>query len=1048
MKNKLISFILALCLLIAIPLEARYKYNPFTRKLDYYETGADIDLGDLADVTLTGLATGNVLYYDGSAWVNLTIGANTQVLTLAAGIPAWQAIPAGVTTFVGLNDTPANYVGKAGQLVRVNAVSDGLEFFAGSAAGTVIVADGSGGWTKDENFNIVSGKVSAGGYEGTAIANAYIAGIDQDLLTSSSPSFGGITVTNAITEFSTDGTLGDDSDSALPSEKAVKLYVDTLFTGSSNYAFKTITGITNDIIADNSYDTLVLAVGNPQLTIVGTVMTDTIIFTVVVGTADAQVVIVDDAAGIAAGEYCKFTASGVEARTTAEVLSDLSGQAGAAFSWNSKNLTSVGKIDGPAVAPLILNDTIAQNVELFVNTAGNPLFKIWGKDGEPNSWGSLQVDNTGQFRFNATNQIYFDTNTYSIEDVHWYWGDAADYAVISQSAIAGTEDQPLIYINDDRTGATATELSESTIVIDAEGVYGFYVKDGKTCLDDVLYLSYLAAGRIPFVGISGEIKQNANFYWYDANERLGIGAIGSAPANPLVVYGAGTSVGGAPPYTDVVAFFRNTIAAKHTAISINALVGYDAALYFGDNMVAVWDIRNDASGPNDFQIRYQVDAANIIYFQMNNSGDVEILEGDFSVTMDAALDQIVFAQSSGTGTEDQPLILIDDDRADMNEIGEAALVIDSAAVFGLYVKDGDVWFAGGNLTLATSANLYQHDDLSIYQGSGNDVRTIWAQNGAGDDLLINAFLAGGSNTTVLTYATSTLTISGMTDHDDYVTPTFVLMNNQGADAGDYAGVVIGERAQADVKVAHYFDFYAMTGAGDGSVNSDNAEIGATFRFGDAGSAVPDHATGPGDVLFEDDIEVDGVSYFGDATNYASFAADGTLTLAGTARPSICFQFANASLGSGGTKPDEILVGNYWGWSYDIADDSVFTIKLPDDWAAGTDAEIHIRWAIDEAYAADSGEVRWQATWSAHPADMSEAINDAGTTDASPDVNIPATAYFLTQTLVETIPGGSLAAGDEIGITIERIALVDGNDPTADPVITCVGFIYTADKLGL
>jgi len=38
----------------------------------------------------------------------------------------------------------------------------------------------------------------------------------------------GLTVVNAITEFSTDGTLGGNSDSALPTEKAVKTYVDTL----------------------------------------------------------------------------------------------------------------------------------------------------------------------------------------------------------------------------------------------------------------------------------------------------------------------------------------------------------------------------------------------------------------------------------------------------------------------------------------------------------------------------------------------------------------------------------------------------------------------------------------------------------------------------------------------------------------------------------------------------------------------------------------------------------------------------------------------------
>ena len=34
-----------------------------------------------------------------------------------------------------------------------------------------------------------------------------------------------ITLVNTITEFSTDGTLGDNSDSAVPTEKAVKTYV-------------------------------------------------------------------------------------------------------------------------------------------------------------------------------------------------------------------------------------------------------------------------------------------------------------------------------------------------------------------------------------------------------------------------------------------------------------------------------------------------------------------------------------------------------------------------------------------------------------------------------------------------------------------------------------------------------------------------------------------------------------------------------------------------------------------------------------------------------
>jgi hypothetical protein len=52
----------------------------------------------------------------------------------------------------------------------------------------------------------------------------------QDIHTGATPTFAGLTVVNAITEFSTDGTLAGDSDSALPTEKAVKTYVDTQIT--------------------------------------------------------------------------------------------------------------------------------------------------------------------------------------------------------------------------------------------------------------------------------------------------------------------------------------------------------------------------------------------------------------------------------------------------------------------------------------------------------------------------------------------------------------------------------------------------------------------------------------------------------------------------------------------------------------------------------------------------------------------------------------------------------------------------------------------------
>lgn len=51
--------------------------------------------------------------------------------------------------------------------------------------------------------------------------------LPQDYDAGATPTLGGLTIVNAITEFSKDGTLGDNSDSALPSEKAVKTYVDS-----------------------------------------------------------------------------------------------------------------------------------------------------------------------------------------------------------------------------------------------------------------------------------------------------------------------------------------------------------------------------------------------------------------------------------------------------------------------------------------------------------------------------------------------------------------------------------------------------------------------------------------------------------------------------------------------------------------------------------------------------------------------------------------------------------------------------------------------------
>jgi len=85
-----------------------------------------------------------------------------------------------------------------------------------------------------------------------------------------------------------------------------------------------------------------------------------------------------DMAGVADNDYAKFTASGLEGRSYSEVLGDLSGQAGAAFSWNSQNLTNVGTIGAgiATVTGLTISSPAAYNPVQISSAAYNSIFQI------------------------------------------------------------------------------------------------------------------------------------------------------------------------------------------------------------------------------------------------------------------------------------------------------------------------------------------------------------------------------------------------------------------------------------------------------------------------------------------------------------------------------------------------------------------------------------------------------------------------------------------------------------------------------------------------
>ncbi len=77
-----------------------------------------------------------------------------------------------------------------------------------------------------------------------------------------------------------------------------------------------------------------------------------------VGIADNDILSVDLAGGLVATEIVRATAAGLESRSNAQILAQLSASAGATFNWNAQNLTNIGTI-GAASGSTIGNLTFA-----------------------------------------------------------------------------------------------------------------------------------------------------------------------------------------------------------------------------------------------------------------------------------------------------------------------------------------------------------------------------------------------------------------------------------------------------------------------------------------------------------------------------------------------------------------------------------------------------------------------------------------------------------------------------------------------------------------
>ena len=148
---------------------------------------------------------------------------------------------------------------------------------------------------------------------------------------------------------------------------------------------------------------------------------------------------------------------------------------------------------------------------------------------------------------------------------------------------------------------------------------------------------------------------------------------------------------------------------------------------------------------------------------------------------------------------------------------------------------------------------------------------------------------------------------------------------------------------------------------------------------------------------------------------------------------------------GATPPALVAFGDYYYYVFDVGEDVHIHFDIPHDWDGTSNFQIEVAWAINEAYAASSGEVQWRADWSATPVGESfVAPAHTGQLDSG-DINIPAVAITRIDSEIGSIPGASLVIDDCVGIRVSRIAIDAGANPVQDPAIACIHIHYYKNK---
>ena len=281
-----------------------------------------------------------------------------------------------------------------------------------------------------------------------------------------------------------------------------------------------------------------------------------------IGISDDNIVEIDSSS-VASGEYARFTANGLESRSTSEVLSDIGAQASGNYitgsgSLSAQDITDIGNLSGTnsgdvcttnhASAGYLTSSSTASKVTVSDSTADTAFPVVFHNESD------ALLDDTGAFTYNPSTEHLSvpqyishsgDSNTYirfTDDDIKVVMGDTdyvpnwnAAYTAVTTGILASfgssyvEHDSGLELVTDDVTANYGTYGSQTwdRTTLTFHGDFLKIKNDHAGSLSEVMTLD--KNGRIglsqvaPLYGVHDSRASGVNSDWYLVNGSIGVG---------------------------------------------------------------------------------------------------------------------------------------------------------------------------------------------------------------------------------------------------------------------------------------------------------------------------------------------------------------------------------------------------------------------------------------------------------------------------------------------------------------------------------------------